>query len=99
MIIVAMLIPTVYKYVWCALIPCVALLLYILIYRPYNFIGENLRASFNVLVICSWLCFSFLAPIYSNKTLIYIVFIVNAFVLLPLVIIISIVSTAYYYYY
>ncbi len=80
-------------------IPPALMLVYTLAYRPYKFLGENLRASFN------WLVISILAstnivvhflPISSASCLPVFVFLVIVFfVLLPIVVVVGLVSNAY----
>lgn len=42
------------KYTYAALAPPLIILIYTLIHRPYHFLRDNLRHSFNLLTICSF---------------------------------------------
>ena len=41
--------------VWVPLIPCVIMCLYTLAYRPYKNLGDNIRSSFNLIVMSAFI--------------------------------------------
>jgi hypothetical protein len=80
------------------------MLIYVLIYQPYKFMMENVRAAFNYVVILSILFYRVYleyicdeANLNSTASLIY--FLINMIILLILVTVIGIIAILYGYYF
>lgn len=59
LIAVVVLIAMMQSLLWTPAIPASLLLIYILAYKPYKELSENLRAAFNLVTICAFVGFRF----------------------------------------
>lgn len=84
-----------------ALVPSFLFLLYTLIYRPYKYLKDNLRFSFNLLTICSFISLRVyveLTPSHALNTIpTYVFLVLNVCFLLPCSVILGIVYTIHGY--
>ena len=81
---------------WFTLFCFFSMFVYVLTYRPFVNSVENYRSAFNFFVMCSWIGVRFLYLEDSDKMMSYYLLCINLWVLLPIVIIASFISTLCY---
>ena len=102
LLLTSILISAVLNSSFAALVPCVILLIYTLAYRPYQDTCENVRAAFNLLVMCAFcglrLYTQYISSEKFNEPPTYLCFVV-CFMLLFLVVFVGFIMTIYYFHY
>ena len=102
LILIILLVTLIPSQPYLSLIPCTAMLIFTLLTHPYKETKENYRSAFNLLVMMSFIAFkvylTYCPPENISNPTTYVLAILNILVLLPIVIILSLVSTVYYWY-
>ena len=101
LIMVVVLIAMVQSLLWTPAIPALLLLIYILAYKPYKELSENLRAVFNLAIICAFVAFRFWISQCEKKTLYsqtFTTILLVVFLLALASAAVGIVFASYYYY-
>lgn len=91
------------KFSWSPAIVCLALLIFTLVYRPYNKFSDNLRSGWNLFVMCSFIGFRFfieqIPPASLNLIMpTYIFLFLIVCIGLGSVVVLGILSSVYYWY-
>ncbi len=101
LITVVVLIALMQSLLWTPAIPALLLLIYILAYKPYKELSENLRAAFNLVTICAFVGFRFWVSQCEKKTLYsqtFTTIVLVVFLLAMASAAVGIVFACYYYY-
>ena len=86
--------------VWVPLIPCAIMCIYTLIYRPYKNLGDNIRSSFNLIVMSVFLglrMYISQCTLYQLKSEFMMILVIISYILLFVVLLIGLISAIYYY--
>ena len=86
--------------VWVPLIPCAIMCVYTLAYRPYKNFGDNIRSSFNLIVMSAFLglrMYVSQCTLHQLKSEFMMILVIIGYILLFVVLLVGLISAIYYY--